>query len=392
MLVLIETDSTIPDKYKGHIKNQLLVIINGWSKNIQTETPAPTNNNETATDNGILGFISGFVKVFFIIIGVIIGIWIIAFIFYRLTRKGDTIGFQDFLIDSVFHSKTPAPPVSNDIVKANTVVEWAPPLPKEDPLSSYTPVNEKIVTPEIKIAEPSIVVPSPIIPSTEPTPTSGWIDPLNQATVATVEEPINTPIAEPVESIPDWLKVPMSQMEESTTVSTPETIPAETPVETPTETPVETTQFDADNTNVVLSESEDIAPPSLPEEVKNEDNNIPDWLKNVSAQNDDETKKDSEVVPSLVENTEDRLPDWLINSLQPDSESTATKATESLIVEEPKGTENQPKSLLDLKDEEEPKVEKSEKKSPKKPKATTQSKAKESTSSSSNDNIPDWLK
>ena len=35
MLVLIETDATIPDKYKGHIKNQLLVIINGGSASIK---------------------------------------------------------------------------------------------------------------------------------------------------------------------------------------------------------------------------------------------------------------------------------------------------------------------------------------------------------------------
>ena len=38
MLVIIETDTTIPDKYKGHIKNQLLVIINGGSASIPENT------------------------------------------------------------------------------------------------------------------------------------------------------------------------------------------------------------------------------------------------------------------------------------------------------------------------------------------------------------------
>lgn len=383
MLVLIETDSTIPDKYKGHIKNQLLVIINGWSKNIQTETPAPSNNNETTTDNGILGFISGFVKVFFIIIGVIIWIWIIAFIFYRLTRKGDTIGFQDFLIDSVFHSKTSAPPVSNDIVKASTVVEWAPPLPKEDPLSSYTPINEKIVTPEIKTPEPSIIVPAPISTPVEPVTTS-WIDPLNQPS-ETVSETV-APAIQQTESIPDWLKAPMSQMEESNTVTPPEStnLVPDTIEESPQ-------IMDNIETPVFKEPDENTSTPAV-KEIQNDENSIPDWLKNVSVQNDEEPKKDEDAIQPIVENTEDKLPDWLINSLQSDSESTPKNEAEPLMVEEPKVIENQPKSLLDLKDEEEPKVEKSEKKSPKKPKAPSQSKVKESPSSNTNDNIPDWLK
>lgn len=123
MLVLIETDATIPDKYKGHIKNQLLVIINGGSKSLQLETETPVKTPEVTTSNGIMGFISGFVKIFFIIVGIILLIGILAFIFYRITRKGDTIGFQDFLIDSVFHNKPSAPPVSEKVIKSNVVVE-----------------------------------------------------------------------------------------------------------------------------------------------------------------------------------------------------------------------------------------------------------------------------
>ena len=56
MLQLIETDATIPDKYKIHIKNQLLIIINGGSKSIATteSTGATTKEDTTSTDSGIL--------------------------------------------------------------------------------------------------------------------------------------------------------------------------------------------------------------------------------------------------------------------------------------------------------------------------------------------------
>lgn len=64
MLVLIETDATIPDKYKGHIKNQLLVIINGGSASIKDNSGSSgTTVVEESSGSWILGFIGGLIKV-----------------------------------------------------------------------------------------------------------------------------------------------------------------------------------------------------------------------------------------------------------------------------------------------------------------------------------------
>ncbi|MBX9809839.1 PKD domain-containing protein [Candidatus Gracilibacteria bacterium] len=377
MLVLIETDSTIPDKYKGHIKNQLLVIINGGSKSIQIETETPEKTPEVTTSNGIMGFISGFVKIFFIIVGIILLIGILAFVFYRITRKGDTIGFQDFLIDSVFHNKPSAPPVSEKVSKSNVVVEGAPPLPKEDPLSSYTPVitkePEPIVTPVIEK-----------IPSEKPS----WIeDPLGSPVI---KEEVISPISEKnevvSENIPDWLKAPMSQMEENKSVAVPipeaiepSTIESLVPEELPQE---------VIDTKLPKIES------SIPESTPLEDS-IPDWLKNTSITEESIPETKNEAATNSKETTEDKLPDWLISSLQ----SEESIGLEAPVIEEKKLIEAAPRNLLDLKNEDEeiPKVEKVEKKSTKKPKTTTGStqkkEVKESTADkNSTENIPDWLK
>ena len=47
MLVLIETDTTIPDKYKVHIKNQLSIIVNGGSSGVTTDSTGSVIAEET---------------------------------------------------------------------------------------------------------------------------------------------------------------------------------------------------------------------------------------------------------------------------------------------------------------------------------------------------------
>jgi hypothetical protein len=56
MLVLIETDTTIPDKYKVHIKNQLSIIVNGGSASIPTGTTTDDTSvsDISSTSSGIL--------------------------------------------------------------------------------------------------------------------------------------------------------------------------------------------------------------------------------------------------------------------------------------------------------------------------------------------------
>lgn len=64
-----------------------------------------------------------------------------------MSRKNDDIGFQDFLIDSVFHAKksgenttinnvvVTTPDTSSVIIKPVTVAQ-----PTVDPLANYTPI------------------------------------------------------------------------------------------------------------------------------------------------------------------------------------------------------------------------------------------------------------
>jgi hypothetical protein len=198
MLTLIQTDATIPDKYKIHIKNQLSIIINGGSASVSAEsTGAKIEAPSTDTGNGILSFVGGFVKVFFIIIAIILVITLIGFIFYRMSRKDENIGFQDFLIDSVFHSRERPDAVVSTPVSSSVIVPPVPVVtPIIDPLTSYTP--------------PAPV--APVSPIYESAPAS--VDPLTSSPVTTPDPLAQvTETAPAVEHIPDWLKVPRAEEE-----------------------------------------------------------------------------------------------------------------------------------------------------------------------------------
>ena len=304
MLVLIETDTTIPDKYKVHIKNQLSIIVNGGSASIPTDTGSGTTV-DSSSSSGILGFIGGFVKIFFIIIGFILLVGIIGFIFYRLSRKDDNIGFQDFLIDSVFHSRRDTP-VSEESPRSTIVVNGIPPLPKEDPLSNYAPV----VTPQ-KI--------TPIVSDTQiEMPVNPIVDPLSTPVDISVPE-ISGVVPEP-ENIPDWLKVP-------TTTSTPPAVEAQV-IES---TPIEAISALADIDTSLPALDGATPPASTP------DDNIPDWIKQSPHITEDvsatvEPTATTEIAPPESE----RLPDWLMSSLQGDTvpEVTALETSVALIPDE----------------------------------------------------------
>ncbi len=296
MLVLIETDTTIPDKYKVHIKNQLSIIVNGGSSGVTTDSTGSVIAEETpSTWGGILGFISGFIKIFFIIVGIILLIGVIGFIFYRLSRKDDNIWFQDFLIDSVFHSRK-ATPITVDTSSSSVVVNWAPPLPKEDPLVSYTP------------APPIVSTPSPAI------------DPLTTVTPIVINtQPISAALLTS-DSVPDWLKAPSSIEKEMPKIeSTPiaQTIDSMSPlfeVNTPEPPPI------APTPTTTLS-----------------DDGIPDWIKNSPANTDIPVAIDPLAAPSntLVDGdslskitpTTEQLPDWLMSSVQSDTTPISTSDT-----------------------------------------------------------------
>ena len=344
MLVLIETDTTIPDKYKVHIKNQLSIIVNGGSVSATDPTGSGAIVDTPATSGGIFGFISGFIKIFFIIVGIILLIGIIGFIFYRLSRKDDNIGFQDFLIDSVFHSRR-VTPMTVDTTSTSVVVNGAPPLPQEDPLVSYTPV----------------VTPTPVV-------STPAIDPLAAVAPVVSDTPIIvTPVTS--DSVPDWLKAPSSiEREIPQIVSTPMAQPIDSMsalFEVNTPDPVDMTP----TPTTTLS-----------------DDGIPDWIKNTPTPEilplGDALSDTSLALPVSdpvveVSPVSEQLPDWLVNSLQSDvaPDIVPTDIAPALVI----STESvdTPPAVV--------------KKTPKKPKKPTETKS-ESTPPANTGDMPNWLK
>lgn len=78
-------------------------------------------------------------------LGIILIVILIGYALYRISRKNNDTGFQDFLIDSVFHSKKPQSEPTN---QANTIPTTVVPSNNEsviiqsptiDPLTSYIP-------------------------------------------------------------------------------------------------------------------------------------------------------------------------------------------------------------------------------------------------------------
>ena len=403
MLLLIEKDSSIPDKYKWHIKNQLLIIINGGTSSIpETGTTSwETTETQSSNDNWVLGFIGGFVKIFFIIIGSIFVIGIIAFIFYRLTRKWDSIGFQDFLIDSVFHwgkstwtNITPSNGVKSDPIVTPTVVPVAPVVtpvptiePKVDPLVSYTPSS---------IQDNTIAIPASQNFDLLKTKESSTVDPLSTIPENQISD------NHPSESIPDWLKVPASTAADTVTNENP--IESKTPdsgeknentweaingtqSNVPSEESIPDWLKSPTSTNEIIPEVSSSTETNSIQEDKSEDKeeHIPDWIKNtsLSSSNDDASNniEDKKEDP-LVE--QEKLPDWLINSLHTeDSVSTGDISNPPKLEEEHINTpESEP---LEKKEE---KVTKKKKVAP-----SVLPKSEASTpATNDSDNIPSWLK
>lgn len=321
MLTLIQTDTTIPDKYKIHIKNQLSIIINGGSASVSAEsTGSTTVTTDTSVSSGILGFIGGFVKVFFIIIAIILVIALIGFIFYRISRKDDNIGFQDFLIDSVFHSREKPESVASTPVSNTVIVTPAPIVtPSVDPLSSYTP-------------------PAPVVqPTPDSSPTPVAQDPLSDA-LARTEAPI-APVIEAapvaVEHIPDWLKVPSSseKIVETKEVGGAEGVETEEigdrtgtkelEVETK-EVETEETEIQTIDENPNTSHTEESNTPILQsaDTPDTTDDIIPDWIKEVQS-------IPAEPVVAVVPDDQDVLPDWLRNSIEAPADTTEDQKTET---------------------------------------------------------------
>ena len=134
------------------------------------------------------------VKIFLIILALICGLFLIGYIIYRFSKKSGDMGFQDFLIDSIAHSKQPK---NSDPLSVKT--------PQEPPTIIVTPPKESVNLPTLvtPVIDPlrdhreTVVV---ALPSTETLGTD--------SRTHTTEEVIPLKDEERGEAhvIPDWLK------------------------------------------------------------------------------------------------------------------------------------------------------------------------------------------
>lgn len=130
---------------------------------------------------------------------------LIGYIFYLLSRKDKEIGFQDFLIDSVFHvKKAPKKEISTPdaigLVVDTPIVKSVPVTSapqNDDPLASYTPPAPVVVTTSEPVSINTEVRNPPIVK-----------DPLAETT-----PPTATPLPdESQSSIPAWLQMPKTEI------------------------------------------------------------------------------------------------------------------------------------------------------------------------------------
>jgi hypothetical protein len=212
------------------------------------------------------------------------------------------------LIDSVFHSQRAAP-ITVDTTNPNMVVNGAPPLPKEDPLSNYVPTPVAIVTPAV-------------LPHDDPLtqfPATGDIT-IDDRIVAT---PISHVEAVPADAVPDWLKVPAAQEIATSSAVIPIVPPVQTIESMSPLFEVATPSPFIENTSI------------QPETTVATDDSIPDWIKStpsvVEAENVlsnlSDTLGSASIAEKLNPPVSEELPDWLMSSLQSDSTPPDTLAS-----------------------------------------------------------------
>jgi PKD repeat protein len=370
ILKMVEWDMNIDTKYKLHIKNQLQIIIYGWQQSI----PEWAISWEAQTgSSGILGFIGGIVKIFFIILGVIIFVILWGYIFYRISRKNEDTGFQDFLIDSVFHSKKPE---TSEMKEGNIdTTQWVVQQINIDPLKENIDGIEKYKEELLLRENPNAIDP---LVSNDP------LSSLAQTNSSTGDSQMEEEIIDQ-HTVPDWLKAPVweeSLIQKSNEISIEKELPQE---KDSTELPMVNTEDTGKEEDAPINLDETQVVVALPETptLTPEPESIPNWL-----------KWSMETIPEDARNTTDNqsnsldqwkietpvasetLPDWLINSVAEKKEQEVPEII-SEVTKEDVAIEETPKKRISKKKE-----------SQTQEWATTT----QSTTSPMTSDIPDWLK
>lgn len=373
ILDIVKTDSNIPDGDKILIKSQLSIIVNGGQASIPASEKVTTSETWGSIFSNILWFIVWVVKVFWVILWILLFVLLLGYIAYRISRKNNDTGFQDFLIDSVFHinggtkKQTPA---TKPIVTPTATTELVTPVIQKDPLGESWTFEKK--------ADPLESLQN--IPSAIPSEEKNNQNTINLSTP-------EGPLASSEESIPDWLK-PIS----------PETKNSDEIKNTPTE-----------NINIEWEKIEP-AVQTLSEAPEEKATALPDWLTwntpesaientelvatnreqsvEIPAMNTEKNHLPTSInIPNQESSEAEALPDWLKNSVTTPEKQVETKEDETQLVI----TENPVQDdTLRTQGNTEGKTEATKAKkqeAPKKPREKTPSKNK-----NTSDDLPEWLK
>ncbi len=409
ILGYIKSDDNISDADKLTLKEQLRIVINGGSKNL----PPSTEQTTTTDSSGIMVLILGIIKAFGYIIGFVVLGFIGLFVFFRATNRNDAMGFQDFLIEKIFHRSSGATGNAPQTVVA-TRVEPAAPVTTDLLGSMDTKAPETTAqTPHVfDPLRPAASLDAEKIAPVEPAQIPDWLKGTTDRLAAEkIEETPATLAPEPeTPDMPSWLS-PTAETPVENLAPEPAVIP-ETIAELPTEL-LETP---------VVSESTPSVEPAPAE--------LPSWLSGSSIDAESaevaasSTPIVTEYLPIAEETVEtpaqteaapvaDDLPDWLRNTNVPVTETVTPVVEESVIpqefpISEPAITEAslaapQPASddlpdwLKDLQPttpQAEPAVESKPKPktSPKKKPTLPTTEAPILPPSTNTDDLPDWLK
>lgn len=416
ILEFIETDTSISNENKLLIKSQLLTIVNGGQESISEEEKNALVESSSST-GGIIGFITGTVKIFLIILAIILFLFFIGFIAYRFSRKKSDMGFQDFLIDSIAHTKSAAPrkedpastltqshdttniiipPTPHDPINA-IMAEAAPTWVPVDPLNALTDDEEMITAPlwdtKTEVENSDNAIPDWLKPlnanTTVVTPSVSELTPSEDGKNVMenpVEETIDVITTTPSETPPSEPKSPEKSVSSSHIVDDSASIVYSTePATIKTEVIVTSTPETIMSTNTTISASSE-EPISVQETEKTPEEIIPDWLVPISQADTIEEKasQSQEIVevewsvdPLPPPAPDAELPDWLKSSL--DREDTVSEVALDTRSWEDRGVQKNPKVTKN------PKKKSTIKPSPKKV-------SEKSTPNTTPSDIPDWLK
>lgn len=209
ILGYIKDDVEIADSDKLILKEQLRVIIYGGAKNV----PVATSDSNQSSTSGFMEILGNIAIGFLWILAVIIGLVVLLFVFFKITNRNPSIGFQDFIIERLFGGGRPSSSGQSVPKPAAPIIQPAPstPVPPVPPVAPST--------------APIAPLPDPLASQFSTTPEASSLN--SQSTPKPIpNDPLAfaSPTPEPTESksddsIPDWLKSTTDRLTSSSDVS-----------------------------------------------------------------------------------------------------------------------------------------------------------------------------